>query len=260
MLNFYKFLSIFLLFICTILPAQSSAEILNQSSAINKAGRQRMLSQRIVATYAQVGQQISTKKSQQQLNDAIALFDHQLDELKTYQPAGKINMQLNKVSLLWKPMRKIALAPVTKNQAEQLRVYAEDVLRASHRVVIMLQDKYNTRMGELVNISGRQRMLSQRLSSLYMLQSWGFSSSEYTSDYSRTINEFKGALTELNESKLNTREIKTRLNKVRKEFAMLEMSTHNKNDEFIPLLVKMSADKLLKLMNDITNLYVKLKV
>jgi len=253
-----KILSLVLLFSCLILPTISPAEIQSLSSSINKAGRQRMLSQRIVATYSQIGQRIKTEKSKKQLKKSIELFDKQLIELKIYQPAGKIHDQLNKVDSLWKPMKKIATAPVNRNNAEELREHAEEVLRASHRVVIMLQDKYGSEVGELVNMSGRQRMLSQRLSNLYMLQSWGFSSSEYSNDYSRAINEFKGALSELNSSKLNTQEINKNLNKVRKEFAMLERSTHKKNGEFIPLMVKMSADKLLKIMNDTTLLYEEL--
>jgi len=218
-----------------------------------------MLSQRIVATYSQVGQNIKTRQSKQQLKEAIILFGQQLDELKKYQPSGKIHNQLQRVNNLWQPMRKIALAPVQRSNVEELRNHAEDVLRASHRVVIMLQDKYDSKVGELVNISGRQRMLSQRMSNLYMLQSWGFSSTEYTNDYSQAINEFKGSLSVLNKSELNTPQINKDLNKVRKEFAMFEKSAHQKNSVFIPLMVKMSADKLLKLMDEITHLYEQLE-
>lgn len=84
------------------------------------------------------------------------------------------------------------------------------------------------------------------------MQNWGFSSSENTGNYPRALNEFKGALSELNNSSLNNKQINKKLNKVRKEFAMLERSNHKQNGEFIPLMIKMSADKLLTIMNDVT--------
>jgi len=234
---------------------ESVGKIYDLSSAINKAGRQRMLSQRIVATYSQVGQDIQFKRSKKQLRQAVSLFDQQLTELKKYRPSGKINKQLLRVATLWQPVKKIAVNPVQRVQAEGLRMLAEDLLSASHRVVILLQDESATKKGRLINIAGRQRMLSQRLANLYTLQSWGFTSSEYSDDYSRAMNEFKGALAELSSSKLNTQEINQKLAKAKREFMMFERSSHHKNGEFIPLMVKMSADKLLILMNNITRLY-----
>lgn len=240
-----------------LIPTFSFAEIQTLSSAINKAGRQRMLTQRIVATYSQVGMEILTTKSERQLNEALNLFEKQLDELKSYRKSGDINKQLQHVTKLWQPLQKIAREPVQKAKAKELRMIAEKTLAASHRVVLMLQDESKTKKGHLVNISGRQRMLSQRLSNLYMLQSWGFSNKAYTDDYAKALKEFQIALSELSSSSLSTNEIKKKLNKAKREFGMFERSSHHKDGDYIPLMIKLSADKLLILMNDVTLLYEK---
>lgn len=250
--------SITILFSLLLIPAYSFAEIKTLSSAINKAGRQRMLTQRIVATYSQVGMDIMTKKSTRQLSDTVNLFETQLDELKKFRKSGKINKQLLLVTKLWQPLQKIAREPVDKSKAKELRAIAEKTLSASHQIVLMLQEESSTKSSQLVNISGRQRMLSQRLSSLYMLQSWGFNDKKYTNDYEQALREFQAALSELNTSSLTSKEIKQKLIKAKRELSMFERSSHHKSGDYIPLMVKISADKLLTVMNDVTHLYEKL--
>jgi len=253
-----KIICISVLFYLLLFSVRSYAEINTVSEAINKAGQQRMLSQRVVATYCQLGLDIQAKKSKGQLRRAIKKFDENLLELNEYKSNEKVNKQLQIVADAWQPVKKIALAPVHKDKAEELRALAENVLSESHKMVVILQDESNLKEIALVNIAGRQRMLSQRLSSLYMLQSWGFSRAEYASDYILSIDEFSVALSELNKSTVNTAEIKSMLKAAKKQFAMLRKSLQQKNGVYIPLMVKMSADKLLLIMDEITHKYEKL--
>ncbi|MDH3355724.1 MAG: type IV pili methyl-accepting chemotaxis transducer N-terminal domain-containing protein, partial [Chromatiales bacterium] len=53
---------------------EAVAKISSISDAINKSGRQRMLTQRILSSYYQVGKMISPTKSKKQLKDAIQQF------------------------------------------------------------------------------------------------------------------------------------------------------------------------------------------
>lgn len=253
----FNYKCLYLMFVMMfMLPVESTfADIDNISSAINKAGRQRMLSQRIVATYSQVGMDIQKKKSKSQLKESINLFEKQLIELKNYRSYGPVNKQLKLVEELWQPMINILNRPVSKAEVIELRKQAEEVLAASHRVVLMLEKESGTKASELVNLSGRQRMLSQRISNLYMLQSWGINNGDYESDFAASLSEFRHALSELKKAAVNTPEINKKLNRARKSFSILEKSTLQREGEYIPLMVKMSADKLLIIMNDITSEY-----
>ncbi len=75
-----KSLRFFLVGVLSIFCLQAQAEITSLSSAINKSGRQRMLSQRILKTYSMIGIDVNAMTAQQQLNDAVKLFDTQLAE------------------------------------------------------------------------------------------------------------------------------------------------------------------------------------
>ena len=63
-------------------PAQSPDKDLN--SAINKSGRQRMLSQRMTKAYCRIGLNIRRDEAEKQLSDAIPLFERQLADLKAF--------------------------------------------------------------------------------------------------------------------------------------------------------------------------------
>ena len=54
----------------------SAAEITSISSAINKAGRQRMLTQRMLKAYTMIGISVQKEEAEKQLSSAIALFLH----------------------------------------------------------------------------------------------------------------------------------------------------------------------------------------
>ena len=64
-----------------------AAEI-NYGAAIDAAGRQRMLSQRIVKAYCQIGLKVVPEVSRSQLTGAVRRFDAQLVELAHYPQRG----------------------------------------------------------------------------------------------------------------------------------------------------------------------------
>ncbi len=247
-----------------LVPSIAQAEITGFADAINKSGRQRMLSQRILSAYYQIGKKINLTKSKKQLTDAVSLFESQLNELKAYAVSGKVlarqsehnidvDSALKKVSRVWIPVKDIVTQEVARSRAEELRELSEELLKASHNVVLLLQKLSGSASGRLVNIAGRQRMLSQRLSSLYILKSWGFENPKYEKAYLLAIKEYRSALDELKSASINTRKIKNSLIDVERYFKMFENSNSMKVSA--PSMIRRSAAKMLTMMNDVTMLY-----
>jgi len=231
------------------------AKIDSLAEAINKAGRQRMLTQRMLKSYSMMGIDVQRETAEQQLRFAIRLFERQLQELQVFAPTPEIEASLQKVSKLWQPFRQQLQPPISNERAKAMLGLNDDLLRAAHRVVLQLEDVSASSYGRLVNISGRQRMLSQRLAKLYMLRVWGVDTAEVRSASMQAKNEFRGALDELIGASENTPMINQELDKANTQWDLFKHALERDGDNYVPLIVAMTSENLLKTMDRITGMY-----
>ena len=261
MLSLVKRITLFslLLAIATAITLPVHAAEMTLSSAINKAGRQRMLSQRIVKAYAQVAQDVQYGVSQSQLDGAIKLFEEQLAELVQFSPNEGVGNSLSEVALLWVPFKEAAQNPDYAASIPKLVELNEPLLKAAHQVVLRLQETAGTETARLVNVSGRQRMLSQRIAKFYMLLSMGDKTPGLAQEMQSARYEFEGALADLIASPQNTIEIAQALKEVEKQWVVFKKSFQlSESGQYVPLLVAMASEKVLRLMNEITGMYEQL--
>ena len=241
------------------MPAHSdTVEKLTLASAIDKAGLQRMLTQRIGKAYCQIGLDIQADHSQEQLDEAVAMFDSQLAELRVFAPNQQVRSAIAQVTTMWEPVKAVALAPVTRDGANHVAYWNDDLLYASHKVVQLLQDTSNTRQARLVNISGRQRMLSQRLAKFYLLQLWGFDTLTVHDEVERAKIEFTGALETLLAAPETTATIRRQLEAVSGEWTWFRKALEMTNTDPFPVTVVRATESILFRMDEITRLFQEL--
>jgi PilJ/NarX-like methyl-accepting chemotaxis transducer len=234
------------------------ADDLSAAAAINKAGRQRMLTQRIVKAYCQLGLGVMPQVSEAQLSRAVRLFDTQLAELKAFAPDRKTWDALAKLEELWQPFRQTATGAVSREGAQQLSARDEDLLNAAQQATEILEHASGTPVGRLVNISGRQRMLSQRLTKFYMLRLWGFDTPAVRAGMESAVKEFSAALATLRAAPENTPAIAKELDAVALQWEWFRSALSLEGAYSYRLIVADASEAILNSMELVTGMYEQL--
>lgn len=229
---------------------------MTDAEAVNMSGLQRMLSQRIAKSYLMLGQKVSIHEASKQRDVSVALFETNLQELKAYAPTPEISDDLKKVETVWLGYKKRVSQTPSRDEALTVIRQSDEVLRLSETVVKAVQEYTKVSGARLVNISGRQRMLSQRIAKLYLTKSWGLNYEGLNQDLTFAINEYENALAELTASSTNTDEIRQGLSKVQGiwKFSKAGFALSSEN-LYVPTAICNTTENLLKHMQDITKKY-----
>lgn len=254
---FIRFVLLICLSLVIIVPDYAFAEIdeAKLNHGIDRAGLQRMLTQRMLKSYCQLGQDQFYIKPEEQLMDALTRYEQGLNFLIGFESIDGVTEPLNKIISIWPKYKALITSQATKDNIPELVPLNEKLLSFSHQIVLALQAESGKELGKVVNISGRQRMLSQRIELFYLLRDWGFEDESYTSALAKSRKEFTEGLAYLNNYSGNTEEIKKLLAKAKKSFGLFSHSLDEKGNAF---LISLTVKQLLKYMNTATNLYSKL--
>lgn len=242
--------------------AATQREVLPLGAAINKAGRQRMLSQRMAKAWLMIGQNVAAERGQKILAQSIALFESQLEELKGLAPNDEIRSALAALEQEWPPYKTLLQGTPTADNAKRIYAAGDTVLGAAHRLTLAYEKLAQTPAGHLVNVAGRQRMLSQRMAKLHLFRTWGVNSQQAQQELVKARGEFVAALQELNAAPQNTPQIKAELALVDQQWLFFDDALNAARDAVEAKRgaqdVATTSERILEVMEGVVPLYEKL--
>lgn len=263
---FRQFLITFILSCMAVLLSGASndamAEISDINSAINKAGRQRMLSQRMAKAYLQIGQNIDTQRSRKVLESSIALFEQQLVELKNFAPNAETKNTFSPLEKAWLAYKDalIGAAP-SHDGAKKVMEISDNVLQLSHEGTLQLVGLSKSNSAPLVGVAGRQRMLSQRMAKLYQAINWGIAPANAAAELAKARGEFNSGLKALSGAPHTTQAVKGELELVRQQWMFFEnaLGTVSGDKAMDATTVATTSERLLDALDRITLLFERIE-
>ena len=251
------------------LPAAAQVDIMSQIGAIvekstnelavqiNLSGKQRMLTQKMSKEAMLVALGVEPEKNRENLKKTMALFERTLKGLKdgdkglrlarTFQPG--IRKQLDVVMGLWKDFKPL-VAKVAQGKADKATLLAISkknlpLLAQMNKAVKMYEKASGSDTADLavvINLSGRQRMLTQKMSKEFFLIALGVDKQTNRNNLNKTAALFDRTLKGLKDGDKEQGLPGTKDAKIRAQLEKVEALWK----DFYPLLKKAATPASIK--------------
>jgi len=244
------------------LGLEARAQVADLNDAINKAGRQRMLSQRMAKAWLALVHKTESSTAQLVLDRSMALFDRQLIELKAYAPGAEIRKTYQELETAWSDYKGALVGRhPTRDGAGGLLNTDARVLALAHQGTVQYEAVSSKPVGKLVNVAGRQRMLSQRMAKYFYAAALGVEPAQAQAEIAKARGEFLNAMELLRSAPEATATIKDQLALADPQWLFFDLALKEINNAGPRALSDMfvTSENLLSVMDRITGLYAGLK-
>jgi AmiR/NasT family two-component response regulator len=234
--------------------ALSVIDISKVGEAVNKAGQLRMLSQRIVRCCAQSLLDGESTDAARVMADSVARVENNFVFLRTAINTAGYADRMNRTQACWQEVAAIVVQPADPARVHMIDEKADIMLKNAEALTEFLESSGLAPSLHVLNIAGRQRMLSQRIAKLCFLLALE-PSGERVKQLRQSTAEFQAALDHLIVVPLSSRAINSTLQAVTEEWRRMKEALESLHDFAVLNRVAAISERLLETIDRLTAQY-----
>lgn len=239
-----------------LLPSARSANAqLSLPTAVNRTARFRALSQRTAKAYCQAYLNVLPEQAKSVLGTAQKLFDSGFADLGRASLPADLAKQILAIQTQVNTLRELVAKSPTKEAVGLVNAQADSVLALADSTTQALEGLTKNASVKLVNLAGRQRMLSQRMAKNYFLLAANFNQTNIRDQLVADAGAFKQALATLKAAPISTVAIRNELELGQSQWVFFESAIARKPDTDGLAAVATTSERLLEVMNNLTGYY-----
>jgi AmiR/NasT family two-component response regulator len=225
------------------------------AEAINRAGQQRMLSQRLVKLYALACSRTDGAAAAVLMKESVQRVEDNLAALQSTLSQATYGDLLAAALAGWKELRTLLDAPPRTAELARLDEKAEAVLAQANALVLALESSGLAAQVHVINLAGRQRMLSQRMAKLALLQPLAGDPAAMEALLAGTAAEFEQGLAALAAAPLSTPDIRIMIGRGETAWRALRTAVPGAGQPAGRMQVAATSEELLEVFDQLTAAY-----
>lgn len=233
----------------------AQAQPLAMSTAINRAVRNRALSQRIAKAYCQLFLGVLPEESSRTLADARKLIRKGFEELARAQWSPDLARHVGEIQKQADAIEAGLILPPTRDTVAAVAQTSDKMMAAAQATAEAFEKSAKVSTAKLVTTAGRQRALSQRLARDYFLVAAKLDGKGLREQMKADATELRLGLETLSAAPISTPAIRNELELVKGQWLFFDAALQRKVDDKAMETVATTSERTLEVLEKLTDLY-----